>query len=683
MAQIVFGESGSRPYGILDVNVQSQSIQGNYSVVYYQLTLVRPSTIYSSAEKSWSCNIGGNVFTGSGSIGGDGDMVLLSGTVTIGHDEDGSKGIYIYGDIGLDITWSGEYIGTIYGEENIGLPTIPRYPSVSQSVASKTETSITINWSSNSIIDYMWYSTDNGSTWTGVDIADSTQGTYTITGLSANTTYNVVTSLRRRESQLWANSSALAVTTIAYPYANSMPDFTIGNQVKIGLYNPLGRQCTVKFYDASNTMLKSTSTNGTSVTFTSSSSFELALYHTIPDSPSGYYTIKVAYSGQTQTNTGGSYEANRTESAPIIGSVTYEDYTYANITQDAQKIVQGKSRVRYTASGLAGKYGASIVFAQVTINRDTYDLTINGDTATVDAGVIDSGTDVDAVFTVFDSRGVISRKTIKVKMLEYFYLSALATIERQNSYYSETDVTIDVNYPSTNGGNSVTISLKGYKEDESTASVQATLSDNVTQVVMFDNEYAWNIRVTITDRFDTTMTYSYHLSRGIPIIYFDRLKSSTGVNCFPQHSRSLEIAGDFYINHHKIENYVIEHTTYTDTYGNWECITYSDNTIDMYAVMEFDSIEFAWSSYASGLNQGMQYFNYPKYQRANKTVTINVQNAIINANVSKCGSNIGWIAEIGKLSDDSFVMTIVRNGDSGAIKVNIHVHGTRVDVEES
>ena len=146
-------------YGILDVNVQSQSIQGNYSVVYYQLTLVRPSTIYSSAEKSWSCNIGGNVFTGSGTIGGDGDMVLLSGTVTIGHDGDGSKGIYIYADIGLDITWSGEYIGTIYGEQNIGLPTIPRYPSVSQSVASKTETTITMkelmSYNTDKVIQYL------------------------------------------------------------------------------------------------------------------------------------------------------------------------------------------------------------------------------------------------------------------------------------------------------------------------------------------------------------------------------------------------------------------------------------------------------------------------------------------------------------------------------------------------
>lgn len=670
MAQIVFGQSGSRPYGILDVVVQSQSIQGNYSVVYYQLTLVRPYTIYSSTTKTWSCNIGGNVFTGSGSIGGDGDMVLLSGTVTIGHDGDGNKGIYIAGEINLEITWSGEYIGQIRGEQNMGLPTIPRYPSVSQSVASKTETTITMNWSSNSIIDYMWYSTDNGSTWTGVDIADSTQGTYTITGLSANTTYNVVTSLRRRESQLWANSSALAVTTIAYPYANSLPDFTIGNQVKIGLYNPLGRQCTVKFYDQANTLRRTASTNGTSFTFTSNSAFELNLYNSIPNSANGNYTIKVDYNNQTQTNTGGVYKANATVSAPTIETVAYEDYTESAITQDNQKIVQGKSRVRYTATGLSAKYGATVESCIVTVNGITYNLTISNGTATSNEGVIDSNTNVDAVFTVVDSRGITSSKTITVEMLEYYQLSALATIERQNSYYSETNVTIDVDYPSTNGGNSVMMQLLGYKENESVASVNSNLDDNVTKVVTFDNNYAWTIDVSITDRFGTTRVYRYHLSRGIPIIYFDRLKSSTGVNCFPQNQRTLEIGGDVYINNKKLDIYVVEHATH----GDWDCITYSDNTVDMYAVLEFDSTEVAWTSYASGLMEGIKIFTYFD------ETDFDVFDAVITANISKCGSNIGWIANASEVGTDSFYLTIVRNGDSGTIKVNIHVHGERADI---
>lgn len=127
MAQIVIGSTaGSRPYATLDVNLVSQDINANTSTVSYALVLHRPSRISSSALKSWSCTIDGQVFSGSGSIGGSGDMVLLSGNATVGHDANGNKVVGFMGTVRLDITWSGSWLGTISANGYIGLPAIAR-----------------------------------------------------------------------------------------------------------------------------------------------------------------------------------------------------------------------------------------------------------------------------------------------------------------------------------------------------------------------------------------------------------------------------------------------------------------------------------------------------------------------------------------------------------------------------
>ena len=69
-----------------------------------------------------------------------------------------------------------------------------------------------------------------------------------------------------------------------------------------------------------------------------------------------------------------------------------------------------------------------------------------------------------------------------------------------------------------------------------------SLSDNVTSTANLDNNYAWDIVFTVSDLLGTA-TFNSHISRGMPIIYFDRLRSSVGVNCFPKTDKSLEVDG--------------------------------------------------------------------------------------------------------------------------------------------
>ena len=126
------------------------------------------------------------------------------------------------------------------------LDVAPAYTSITGfSVGALSETSVRFNWSAANTVDYVWYSTNNGSSWTGVDVADGTSGSFDVGGLAANTGYNFKIRVRRKDSQLTTDSGAYYATTYAYPYLTSVPEFTVGNSLNIGIYNPLGRSCTI------------------------------------------------------------------------------------------------------------------------------------------------------------------------------------------------------------------------------------------------------------------------------------------------------------------------------------------------------------------------------------------------------------------------------------------------------
>lgn len=537
--------TNKRPYGVLTVTETATNAQNNTSTLSIKLVLKRPSAISSSATKTASCTINGTKYTWSGSVGGSGDKTLISKTQTVTHNSDGSKSINISASIALNITWGGVNLGTISNSGTMTLTKIPRYASANQILTSRTETAVTIKWTSDATVDYIWYSVNNGSSWAGINVADGTSGSYTISGLSADTTYQIKTRVRRKDSQLTTDSSAMSVTTYAFPYANSMPNFTIGSKLTIGLYNPLGRSVTVNILGDDNSQVSNDTTTGTSITGYAGSGVVNALYESIPDSKSGTYKVKVTYGSNITTKTGGTYTVNANVCAPSIGEVSYKDTSESviDITGNDQDIVRNQSIVRYTASGLTAQKSATVKACSVTVNGNTYSLTVSGSSASGGNAKIDSGTNIDAVFTVTDSRGITATKTISVKMLDWKLPSAIITLQRQNNFYSETDITVDADYPSINGNNKITITYEATQDSDAKTAVSGTLENNVTSVIVLDNNYAWTVKVTLVDSFGGKSTYTTGISRGMPIIFFDRLKSSVGINCFPKEEKSLEVNG--------------------------------------------------------------------------------------------------------------------------------------------
>lgn len=80
------------------------------------------------------------------------------------------------------------------------------------------------------------------------------------------------------------------------------------------------------------------------------------------------------------------------------------------------------------------------------------------------------------------------------------------------------------------------------KDDSGGWSAWQTLQDNVPVVVNLNNEQAWNVQVVVADKLGSTI-YNTVVSRGMPIVYFDSILSSVGINCFPAGEKTLEVNG--------------------------------------------------------------------------------------------------------------------------------------------
>lgn len=539
------------PYGTLTVTETGTSAASNSSTVSAVLVLHRPYEVVSSATKSASMTINGTTYSWSGTIGGQGDLTLISKTLTITHDSDGKKTINISASITLEITWSGTYIKSVSNSGSLALTALELYPTVSQTMTSKTETSITMAWESDKTIDRVWYSTNGGSSWSSPMSANAKKGSYTITGLTPGQTYSVVTSLRAKDSQLYKNSAATSIRTYWYPYANAMPNFTIGDSFTIGVYNPLGRTYSIAVIGADGSVLTASSTySGTSVPGWNSAAAVDFWYKSIPTSKSGTYKVRVTYSGHADTETGGTYTVKASECAPIIGSVSYADTNTdaVHVTGDDQQIVQNLSTVQYTATGLqAQKYADGIFSVSVTVNNNTKVLLYDpqAGSATENGGTINSSTNVEAVFTVTDSRGISATKSVTIQMLAWGPPSGAVTLARHSNYYSETDIKVDASVSYLNGTNTATITYRYKQTSSQTWGAWATLQNNTTATFTANNESEWNVQVQIVDALGATTTINKTLGRGIPIMYFDTLRNSVSFNGFPENDNSMEIGWNF------------------------------------------------------------------------------------------------------------------------------------------
>lgn len=547
MAQVTSGivKSNTMDYTTFYVswNRTSYDASKNESYISWEAGVMITNGYYwlTNAIKINSIYINGSLVLSNqtySNVSGNGTHKLASGSTTIKHNDDGNK------SFGISISGWLYDTGSPSGSGTFELVQIPRYATCTQSVKSKTETSIDITWSSDENIDYVKWSTDGGATWSAGEMGFELKSSYyTISKLSPNTTYSIKTQVRRKSNKLWTESSALSVTTYDYPHISNVgtSNLTIGNSQTLTLYNPLSRSVTIKMNkdSASGTQLYSGSTSSTSITFTPTAS---TLYSSIPSSQSGNCVYSATYSSNTKTTTGSyTYKIIGTET-PTIGTITYADTntSVTAITGNNQHIVQNKSNLKVTFTSATAKNSATISKHTFTLNGVTKESTSSS--GTVDFGAINSANNLTLTIKVTDSRGLTSSTTKTITMYEHSNPNAKVTIKRLNNYEDETYLTVDGSVSSVNSKNTMVIQYR-YKVSGGSYNSFTTISDNVKQTLSLDKNKIYIFNVVITDAFGSTYDKEHTLGKGVFPLFIDVEKNSLGMNALPSGENVFEVGG--------------------------------------------------------------------------------------------------------------------------------------------
>ena len=409
------------------------------------------------------------------------------------------------------------------------------YKVPTQSLNSKTETSIKMNWSCDTTANYIWYSKDNGSTWTAVGTVNAKSGRYTISGLTANTTYNIKTRVRRSSTNTTYDTTKSSQTTYSYPYCTDAPDFTIGNNVTLKFYNPLNRTLNIQMYSTTSEAYVSDLIQITGTSYTGFSNIASRLYASIPNSSESNYNIEVTYGSNKTIKSGNKYKVKGTET-PTFSDFTYIDSNSAvtTITGDNQVMVKGLSTVQVTISS------ANKMVAQNGATGKNYTMTMSNLSATENysendivknLGEINESGSQRLTVTAFDSRGLSKAVYKDITVYDYSYPKLNVTLKRLNNFEDQTTLKISGKYTTLTINNVEKNYISSvqyrYRDIESTFNNWTSVevfensgSFSCNDIVLsLDNTKVFEFEVRVTDALGQTIAQSYKVDKGQAIFF--------------------------------------------------------------------------------------------------------------------------------------------------------------------
>lgn len=509
------------------------------------------------------------------------------------------------------------------------------YKVPSQSFSSKTETSITMSWSVDSTADYIWYSKDNGSNWTAVGSVNATSGSYTISNLTANTSYNIKTRVRRKAPQTTYDTSASTQTTFNYPYVSGVGSnpLTIGNSQTLTLYNPLNRSVTVRMYqnNTSGTQLYSGTTNTTSITFTPNAS---TLYASIPNSQDAFCVYSVIYGSSTKTT------ATNTTKYKIIGNEnpTFSNFTYADInttttalTGNNQILVKGYSNVTATvsvANKAVPKNSASILNYVLSIGNQSAQA--NYSSSSDVTMTINNATVGEIKVTANDSRSLSTFVTKTATLKDYFIpaTTELTATRGNNGVGEEVTLAFKGNWWNDSFG-SVANAIQNiqYYFRKSTTDTWTTGSTTITWTTSgntfsgslvvygdttthgFDVTSSYYIKIVVTDRLDHSVEYQTTIGSGTPAIAIYKDNVAIGKQYDTTQGGKMQVAGNL-----NVDGNIVQPLGANSTYlsGHFYHQLYQNNNYNIYE-------HFYPSSMASSLSANSTTANLRVWNGTNKT----------------------------------------------------------------
>lgn len=414
-------------------------------------------------------------------------------------------------------------------------------------MSSVDETSIKFTWNASKACDGIQYSL-NGGNWVNGDWPQTN-----ITGLSANTQYSVKIRVKAQDSQLWTESSVKYATTYAYPYCTSAPDFKIGNNVKLDFYNPLNRSIQIRMWSYASEAFVSELITITGTSYTGFSDVKSRLYSSIPSKPESQYNIDVHYGNNKAIKVGGKYSINGNEN-PTFSNFTYEDTnaTTKALTGNNQILVSGYSNLKATISTenkAYSNYGSPIKKYRLNVGSMSSVEKDYSSSAAVELS-INKVNSPSITVTAIDGRSYTKQVPKTATFKAYFkpVIKSVAAIRSEGGVGSQVTLEFNGEWWNSNFGNAAnSISNISYYYKKTTDSswtkgniaIIPTISENnfSGSVLIegpnsddkgFDVSTAYNIKMIVTDKLDSSNEYQSILGSGSPAIAI--FKSGIAIN---------------------------------------------------------------------------------------------------------------------------------------------------------
>ena len=436
----------------------------------------------------------------------------------------------------------------------------PAYTSITGfSVGALSETSVRFNWSAANTVDYVWYSTNNGSSWTGVDVADGTSGSFDVGGLAANTGYNFKIRVRRKDSQLTTDSGAYYATTYAYPYLTSVPEFTVGNSLNISIYNPLGRSCTISLIGDNGVEHNGDTITGTTISPFNNDSWKNIWYSTLPSKTQGTYKARLVCStgNVNQVSSAVKYYLDTSDSGFKPAFTANE---IINVVNTANTAIAGSNKFIKNHNSLSG------VIKPMTAKRSARGSYYNVSTSGLSTVKKDySSSNINFVLgnmstntfnvTAVDSRGFTTTVSKTIDLVDYNNPGVMTSkITRQNGIGTKAVLAFTGVYTNWTGLLK-TNSIKSIRYKIGASGTWKSLPSNAT---LTSSNGVWTLNAVLDDTFATTSQYylyleikdlletvvvgAYTISTADAFIWKDLANKRIGINKKP--TEALDVAGN-------------------------------------------------------------------------------------------------------------------------------------------
>lgn len=231
--------------------------------------------------------------------------------------------------------------------------------------------------------------------------------------------------------------------------------------------------------------------------------------------------------------------------APTLsGEPTYTDLNLdaVNVTGSSSVFLQNKSKIRVTIpKDFATSNGfATIKTVQASLGGATNTANYNPAGFNIDIGTPTVGTSSSLVVTALDSRGFKTSWSTTVMVYPYTNPDMNFTIGRRNNFEVDTELNVSsswapvlINGVQKNAILGVTYATKRAGTTEWSSEQPVTYSVNgdkvivPTTVIPLPNEYMWDFRLTIKDKFDS-FSKEAKVSAGKPIMFIDAYRESVG-----------------------------------------------------------------------------------------------------------------------------------------------------------